>query len=475
MSAYALNFFPSFASSGTLIPSTKVHPNMIPSSNEKSHTFTSSDSDSDSNPPKPLSSSSSSSSKTINSNNENEPNAYNTSDLLITIQSVTIDHIRLIQSLALRRGSFFNSTVATEDVCKRRNSDTSLLSIGGEVAGRRESITRRASRKLSASFTGFPGFSDSSSEQWGEYDDSSPTSSENTNYFHLLSDEPTTDANYPAVFTFENLSESLEECSGSSSSASNVDFEQFCNHTDYDGYSAGPSGYYPETQLTNKSVDVNAFQFNISICWNRRTYNFTRTFPSFVKLRDDLIKELSTCKQNASGKIAMGRRMISDRFLSVESASDSSDNTVIIPELPLGNKLKNGFLEGLESGASAIVGFSGSGFTRLQATLCSYCPAMEHWLRSVAVLVPSSPSLANFLWDPLQTKTSFATSLENEVIGSVTDAPPMPRLNKKSPRRNSKMNRRNSRMSICTLDSINEDLFLEVEDLDDNKATNRSF
>ena len=44
---------------------------------------------------------------------------------------------------------------------------------------------------------------------------------------------------------------------------------------------------------------------------------------------------------------------------------------------------------------------------------------MEEWLRAVAVLVPKSPSLANFLWEPLGDRAGMDTTV-GAVAGAAT-------------------------------------------------------
>mmetsp|Transcript_12353 Transcript_12353/g.36280 ORF Transcript_12353/g.36280 Transcript_12353/m.36280 type:complete len:409 (-) Transcript_12353:1644-2870(-) len=154
-----------------------------------------------------------------------------------------------------------------------------------------------------------------------------------------------------------------------------------------------------------------AIQFHLSINFNGRTYTAMRTLPRFVQLRNDILREIAgryPGEQPLSGrqkKKGMPPNPDTQAGYDTESSDegevqDASVNVDIslIPELPIGE-------EGTTAPApgGGAVSFAGRGFTRLQALMNHYCPAMEGWLRTVADMVPPemSPSLTDFLWEPL--------------------------------------------------------------------------
>jgi len=138
------------------------------------------------------------------------------------------------------------------------------------------------------------------------------------------------------------------------------------------------------------STHDEAVQFTLSISFNGREYTATRPLPSFVKLRNDLLVEVQNRKNSGT---QFGNHRKHEIFH--ESKEFEEEKDVIIPELPLGNKGANGNTGGL-------VEMAGRGFRGLQETVRAYCPPMEEWIQSVAALVPTSPTLANFLWEPIQ-------------------------------------------------------------------------
>jgi len=250
----------------------------------------------------------------------------------------------------------------------------------------------------------------------------------------------------------------------------------------------------PEEAGTNNDE---AIQFTLSIDLNGRKYTATRALPSFVKLRNDLLRELS-CDSSRGIKLQM-RRLKRTRIVDSQYQIDASEdcdtkkstpevgdrmnnNTPqsLIPELPIGNSNGRSLEDHLESGSMSIVGFAGRGFTRLQATLCSYCPAMENWLRVVTDLVPFSPSLQNFLWEPIVVDPSNApialdTSTTHPSCSSGGDVEPSsPSSNNSAPvaSRRSPSNFRKSslRSSVLTLGSINES-WLDEEGSDEEECS----
>jgi len=152
-------------------------------------------------------------------------------------------------------------------------------------------------------------------------------------------------------------------------------------------------------------TDDDALQFNIGVTLNGRNYTVIRALPSFVKLRRDVMAEISDLR--------MGTTTTTHPQQPNKSGCCSESET--IPDLPIGHTRSshsshsstgtnhdhndNGIFDDLEGRARAVAGFAGRGFSRLQAALCTLCPEMEEWLRAVAMLCPASPSLANFLWE----------------------------------------------------------------------------
>ena len=136
----------------------------------------------------------------------------------------------------------------------------------------------------------------------------------------------------------------------------------------------------------NNTPHEDAIRFELSIKFNGRTYSATRTLPRIIELRNDLIRELNNRRQ-----MLQSRRMRWP-FRSAEEQEEDEDLDVIIPELPE-----------CDTERVAVGSVAGRGFAMLQALLRPYCPAIERWLQTVMDLVPpnSSPSLTNFLWEPV--------------------------------------------------------------------------
>jgi hypothetical protein len=169
-----------------------------------------------------------------------------------------------------------------------------------------------------------------------------------------------------------------------------------------------------------------AIQFELNISFNGRTYSATRTMPRIIQLRNDLISEINIRRSKALRRmrwIKKQSKVVVD-FLEVDEADDIGDDMTVktvddndnvsrhdhyddvkIPELP-------DYYSAEERSNS---GGRGRGFTLLHALLRSYCPVMEGWLLKVTALVPDSPSLSNFLWEPvsgsadMRSTNSFST------------------------------------------------------------------
>ncbi len=308
---------------------------------------------------------------------DTEDNGWYTSpnDLIISIISASVDPIQLIQAFTAPRKY---APVPIPDPCHHN-----------EKKGIRERIAS-ISNTLTSGMNNLS-ISPDSDENWGEYCDS---------------DDSDISVDYDCQ---SESSPSSSSHRASQSSEANVSTPQ-CplppSHSSPVGRTV--SHMEPRQQhLDNVAPHDDAIQFTMSINFNGRKYNATRALPSFVKLRYDLMAELSNLKnhknirrRNTGNKQALFNKHNEEHRR--EPVDDENEPDVIIPELPIGGNKSRSKLEDLEHGAMAMVGMVGSGFRGLQATVCSYKPQMECWIQSVAALVPSSPTLANFLWEPIQ-------------------------------------------------------------------------
>jgi len=166
-----------------------------------------------------------------------------------------------------------------------------------------------------------------------------------------------------------------------------------------------------------------AIQFELSISFNGRTYCATRTLPRIIQLRNDLISEISSRRSKALHRMRWIKKRTNKVVDDIDDTIDDDDDVTVrtvhedddtidgnldydvkIPELP-------DYYSAEERSSS---GGNGRGFALLHALLRSYCPVMEGWLLKVTALVPDSPSLSNFLWEPvsgnmMQSTNSFST------------------------------------------------------------------
>jgi hypothetical protein len=175
----------------------------------------------------------------------------------------------------------------------------------------------------------------------------------------------------------------------------------------------------PAYHVTKKPAAADAVEFILSIDFNGRKYTAARTFPSFIKLREDIVREnfithSAITSKNHSEEVYM----VDDESLSSDDQDMDEVNRFFIPELPIG---QGNLLEDMESGAVANVGLACRGFTRLQAIMTSYCPVMEQWLQSVTNMVPDSPSLHDFLWEPMSPDSQVMSILTVEANSSRND------------------------------------------------------
>mmetsp|Transcript_6361 Transcript_6361/g.14388 ORF Transcript_6361/g.14388 Transcript_6361/m.14388 type:complete len:320 (+) Transcript_6361:155-1114(+) len=151
-----------------------------------------------------------------------------------------------------------------------------------------------------------------------------------------------------------------------------------------------------------------AIQFTLSISYNGRSYDATRTLPALEQLRKDLMTET---RRSSSVRSCKRPKRNFTKTSRCEARGDelipatTQDSQVSIPEIPslLDTNDNKGMLE---------VGFAGRGFSMLQARLRTSCPVMEEWFEAVLDLVtPSeSPVLARFLWEPVSGEVSESSS-----------------------------------------------------------------
>jgi len=212
------------------------------------------------------------------------------------------------------------------------------------------------------------------------------------------------------------------------------------------------------------SVPDDSVRFKLSIKFNGRKYTATRSFAKFVKLRRDLVNELSMSSKSKEHRKCFShvscmsdeeqrRRIKAESMLPKlpESISDRVDGSChfTLPRMSSGYRMAR---------AAASVSFNmGSGgitgFTKLQSVLlCYYSPLIECWLKNVMDIidVDTSPCLNNFLWEPLRDSNSIPS------LSSST--------NSSKSARSSNMSRRSSSNSMLSLSSINEDFGCPAEE-----------
>lgn len=234
--------------------------------------------------------------------------------------------------------------------------------------------------------------------------------------------------------------------------------------------------YTQHQSLDEKSSeeDPAAIQFELAISIQGRKYTATRAFSTFVKLRNDLLRESGDGVEGSH--VGGSNRRLRQYRKTLKSNSDEGGTSrnndgesppSSVPELPTvtpENAGHDGF---------AFTGFARSGFALLQATARLYCPEMEKWLRHVVDAFPYSPSLSQFLWEPLAS-SSASWDTENNIAEeeveeegvcnvaekSATNVGSKPPLHSNSKARPSSGPRKNSRFtknySCGSLNSIEE-------------------
>jgi len=233
-----------------------------------------------------------------------------------------------------------------------------------------------------------------------------------------------------------------------------------------------------DEQPTGSDEDPSAIEFQLSITFQGRKYNATRAFPTFVKLREDLMHELKNNDRRSKRFIGGAKSPVdfSDECTTASilqsNCIKSSGDNVSVPELPRVTP------ESLGHGGYALSGVARSGFALLQATAQHYCPEMEKWMRQVIVAFPCSQSLSSFLWEPLSMSSAGWETKENthDDVGEVEKISPLreastftkPPLHTRSKQKSgnfSKISRVKSNRSVGSLDSIKE---RESNDFDDD-------
>lgn len=187
------------------------------------------------------------------------------------------------------------------------------------------------------------------------------------------------------------------------------------------------------------SLPDDAVIFKLSISYNGRKYNASRSFDKFVKLRNDLCRELNEVNNSYYSR--------QYRKYSHQSCNNTEEEaTSILPQLPdsISDQTDGNCHFTLPSMSSSIsmamaaasvphfnVGSGGiTGFTKLQSLLlCYYCPLIECWLKRVMDIIDfdTSPCFNNFLWEPLRgdddSSSSSAPSMSSSSHSNSTMEP----------------------------------------------------
>ncbi len=232
--------------------------------------------------------------------------------------------------------------------------------------------------------------------------------------------------------------------------------------------------------------DPAAIQFELAISFQGRKYTATRAFSTFVKLRNDLLRESGGGGDGGSNRrLRHHRNHKNSKSNLVEvgrSAKDTSGTSTSssVPELPTVSPESAGY------GGFPFTGFARSGFALLQATAKLYCPEMEKWLRQVVDAFPYSPSLSQFLWEPLAS-SSASWDTENNITeeaeeeeeeeegvatekstGYVASKPPLHSNSKSrpssSPRKTSRFTQSYSCGSLNSIEEVQNELDRSEED-----------
>jgi hypothetical protein len=130
-----------------------------------------------------------------------------------------------------------------------------------------------------------------------------------------------------------------------------------------------------EMDVKSNCADEHYFppnEFDLSITLQGQKYNATRAFSTFVKLRNDLLREVNT--EGNAGGTKHGLRLRKDE-----------EEGISVPELP-------------------------------RVSLENYCLEIERWMARVVDIFPCSPALSNFLLPPpVVTPASAASNSRRRV------------------------------------------------------------
>ncbi|KAL3762128.1 hypothetical protein ACHAWU_001579 [Discostella pseudostelligera] len=306
------------------------------------------------------------------------------SDIIIAIRSARVDPVALIKSLTstgsniARRTASFIVRTPEVDNCSAAKLESSIASMD-EVGG------------------GGDGHADN---EGGSSDRSSVISRPGLCYEDSDSDEEFSMYDYSDDFSSPNDDNKID------------------------------SGLHHEEEHLATSSDGNdpsAIEFELSITFQGRKYNATRGFPTFVKLREDLLHELKNndrrsrrfmggTKSPVDGMDVDSTKKKVDAFQNKDCNKLSITESLSVPELPRVSP------ESLGHGGYALCGVARSGFALLQATAQHYCPEMERWMRHVIEAFPCSQSLSSFLWEPLSSSNaSWETIGEGKQSTSCND------------------------------------------------------
>lgn len=194
---------------------------------------------------------------------------------------------------------------------------------------------------------------------------------------------------------------------------SDEEYSMYDYSDDFSTPNDDPQGdLHDEEDQHSSEEDPSAIEFELAITFQGRKYNATRAFPTFVKLRDDLLREFNDGDEGEtkyglhyrrSKRVGGGTKSPINvenecaKTIPGENANSRAmaKESVSVPELPRVSP------ESLGHGGYALSGVARSGFALLQATAQHYCPEMEHWMRQVIDTFPCSQSLSSFLWEPL--------------------------------------------------------------------------
>ncbi|KAL7550268.1 hypothetical protein ACHAWF_013503 [Thalassiosira exigua] len=222
--------------------------------------------------------------------------------------------------------------------------------------------------------------------------------------------EEDTDANTESPTTTSD--DAVSAFSGPELCYEDSDSDEEYSMYDYSEDFSTPDDCHEEPEVDHSSDgDPSSIEFELSICFQGRKYNATRAFPTFVKLRSDLLREIN---EGGDGEAKQGTRFRRRRSSGTKSPGAERKNLrssqsvpdklmtggVSVPELPRVCPRSVGH------GGYCLSGVARSGFALLQATAQHYCPEMEGWMRHVIEAFPYSQSLSSFLWEPLSSTDS---------------------------------------------------------------------